>query len=66
MVPVHQRIVEAEAQAFRACCVDVFPHEIATWAALGRTIVREFGIEVTEALVMLGGHHHVLHSGATS
>ena len=64
MMPIHQRIVESKTQAFRARGLDVFADQIASRSLLGRAIIGELGVEVTETFVMLRGHHHVLHAGA--
>src|SRR2546428_13953174 len=64
MMPIHQRIVESKTQTFRARALDVFAHKIASGSLLGRAIIGKLGIKVTEAFVMLRGHHHVLHAGA--
>ena len=40
MVPVHQRIVESDAQAFGARRIHVFAHQIASRALLGRAVIR--------------------------
>ena len=64
MVPVHQRIVEADAHALGAGGIDVLLDEVAAGALFGRAVIGEFGIEVAEALVVLGGHHHVFLAGS--
>src|SRR6266851_3048659 len=63
MVPVHERVVEADAQAFGAGGVDILADEIALGSLLGGAVVGELGVEVAEALVVLGRHDHVLHAG---
>src|SRR5205085_7780686 len=44
--------------------LDVLAHEVATGALLGRAEVCRLRVEVAEALVMFGRHHHVLLPGA--
>ena len=65
MVPVHQRVVEAYSQAFRARRFHVLPYQVPSRTLLGRAIVRQLGIEHAEAFVVLGGHHHVFLPGAS-
>ena len=63
-MPVHQRVVEADAQAFGASRLDVLLHQVAPAGLFRRAIIRVFRIEQAETLVVLGGHHHVLLPGA--
>src|SRR5712692_8795563 len=63
MVPVHQGVVEAEAQTFRARGFDIFTNEVAAWSLFRSAVVGELGVEVAEAFVMLGSHHHVFLPG---
>src|SRR2546429_3578082 len=58
MVPVHQRIIKTDAQAFAASSIHIFADEIAARSLLWRAIIRGFGIEVAEAFMVLGGHDH--------
>src|SRR5579864_2688523 len=60
MMPVHQRVVEANAQSFCPRGVDEFAHQIAACRLLRRAVVGELSVEITEAFVMLCRHHHVL------
>src|SRR5438270_6752385 len=60
MMPVHQRVVEADAQSFCPRGVDEFAHQIASHRLLWRAVVGELGVEMTETFVMLRCHHHVL------
>src|SRR5215218_5777022 len=60
MVPIHKGIIEAHSQSLGSGRVDVLPNEITTRRLLWSAIVRGLGIEMTKALVVLGGHHHVL------
>src|SRR5205807_4136912 len=62
MVPVHQRIIKTDAQAFTASGVHIFADEIAARSLPWRTIVRGFGVEVAEASMVLRGHDHVAHA----
>ena len=64
MVPVHERVVEANAQAFGAGGFNEFADQIAAGPLLHGVVVGELGVPVAEALVVLGGHHHVLLAGA--
>lgn len=41
----------------------VFGNKVAARGLFRGAVVGELGIEVAEAFVMLGGHHHVLHAG---
>ena len=63
MMPVHQRVVEAHAEALGARGVDILPHQIPAGTLLGRAVVGQLGVEVAEALMVLGGHHHVFLPG---
>ncbi len=63
MVPIHQGIVKAEAQAFRAGGFDVFTNEIAAGSLFWGAVFGQLGVEVAEAFVMLGSHHHVFLPG---
>src|SRR6266478_1160997 len=63
MVPIHQGIVKAEAQAFGARGFDVFTNEIAAGSLFWSAVVGELGVKVAEAFVMLGSHHHVFLPG---
>src|SRR5215831_15389908 len=66
MMPVHQRVVKADAQPFGSRSFDVLTHQIASGALLGGAVVRQLCVPQTEALMMLGGHHHIFLSGAAS
>src|ERR1700674_323068 len=63
MVPVHQRVVEADAQSFCPRGVDEFAYQIASRRLLWRAVVGELRVEITEAFMMVRSHHHVLLSG---
>src|SRR6267142_4079908 len=63
MMPIHQRIVKAETQAFRASSFDIFMNEVAARALLRRTVIGELGVEVAEAFVMLRSQHHIFLAG---
>ena len=63
MVPVHQRVVEAHAQAFGAGGFHVFLHQVAARTLFGGAVVGELAVEVAETFVVFGGHHHVLLAG---
>src|SRR5882724_948433 len=60
MVPVHQRVIETDAQAFGSRRVYVFLYQIAPGALLYGVVARQFCVPQAEAFMMLGGHHHVL------
>ena len=64
VVPVHERVVEADAEAFGAGGFDELADEVAPGALLHGVVVGELGVPHAEAFVVLGGHHHVLLSGA--
>ncbi len=64
MVPIHQRIVKADAQAFRARRINVFAHQIPARPLFRSAIVSQLRIKITEAFVVLSRHYHVLHAGA--
>ena|SRR5947207_10439788 len=66
VMPVHERVVEADAQPFGSRSFDVFTDQISAGALPGSAIVRQLRVPQAEPLVMLGGHHHVLLSGAAS
>jgi hypothetical protein len=63
MVPVHQGVVEAHAKTFGADGFDVFLHQVAAGTLLGRAVIGQLGVEVAEAFMVLGGHHHVFLPG---
>src|SRR6267154_3026441 len=63
VVPIHQRIVKAETQAFRASSFDVFMNKVAAGALLCRAVVGELGVKVAETFVMLGSQHHIFLAG---
>ena len=62
MMPVHQRIIEADAQAFGPRRFDIFADHIALGTELDGIVVGELGVPVAEAFMMLGGQHHVFHA----
>src|SRR5207245_1177000 len=63
MMPVHQRIIQTDAQAFAASSIHIFADEIAARSLLWRAIIRGFGIEVAETFMVLRGHDHIAHAG---
>ena len=63
MMPVHQRVIKPHAQTLGAGGVYVFGHQIATARLLGHAVVGVLGIKEAKALVVFGGHDHVLHAG---
>src|SRR6185437_12456541 len=62
VMPVHQRIIEANVQTFAAGCLVVLSNQVAPGRLFRSAIVRQFCIEVAEALMMFGGHYHVFHA----
>src|SRR5262249_48357915 len=66
MMPVHQRVVEPNAQPLSSRGFQILTDQIASGTLLCGAIVRQLCVPQTEALVMLGGHHHVFLSGAAS
>ncbi len=50
-------------QAELAAGLDVLAHQVAARAALDGVVVGLLRVPQAEALVVLGGHHHVLHAG---
>src|SRR5258708_865225 len=63
VVPIPQGIIKADTQAFGAHRLNIFSYQVATWTLLRSAIVGSLGVEVAEAFVMLGGHHHIFLSG---
>ena len=66
MMPVHQRVVEADAHPLFAGSFHILPDQVPAGTLFGGTIICGFRIEMAEALVMFGGHHHVAHAGFAS
>ena len=64
VVPIHQRIVETYAQTLGARRFHVFGHQVTSARLFGRAIVGQLGLKIAKALVMLGGHYHILLAGA--
>ena len=64
VVPIHQGIIKAHAQTFGARRFHEFRHQVAAARLLGSAIVGELRFKIAEALMMLGGHHHVFLAGA--
>ena len=63
MVPIEERIIEADPQAAPAEGLDEGFEEVATGGSVGRFVVGVLGIPQTEPLVVLGGDHEIFHSG---
>ena len=63
VMPVHERVVDADLEAFSAGSFDELADEIALWALLHGVVVGEFGVPHAEAFVVLGSHDHILLSG---
>ena len=64
MVPVDDRVVEADAQAAGAERVHHRPDQVASGGRVGGLVVGQRAVPQAEAVVMLGGRHEVLHAGA--
>src|SRR5262249_22721516 len=64
MVPIHERVVEADAQTLSTRSLDVFLDEIPPRTPFRRAIICRLRIEEAKTLVMLRRHHHVLHPSA--
>src|SRR5689334_3306234 len=63
MVPIHERVVEAEAQALATGRLDVLGDKIASSSLFRSAKVRELGVKEAKAFMVLASHHHVLHPG---
>ena len=63
MMPVDEGVVKAHPQPFGPEGVHIFPDKIPAGGGVGALIVGVLGIKHAESLVMLGGHHRVLHAG---
>ena len=64
MVPVDQRIVESDADAFGAESVDEWPDEVLAIRSVGYLEVRVFGVPKTESVKVLGRDDKIFHSGS--
>ena len=62
MVPVDQRVVEADPQALGAECLDERLEQILAVGRIGRLVIGLLRVPQAEALVVLGGEHHILHA----
>ncbi|MPM66580.1 hypothetical protein SDC9_113490 [bioreactor metagenome] len=63
VMPVGQRIVDADFQPFRPEGVDNPPQQVAPAAGRGGgLVIGELRIPQTEAVMVLGGDHHVFHA----
>src|SRR5262249_49534502 len=60
MMPIHERVVEADAQPLRPRSFHIFTDEVAAGALFRSAIICQFRVPHAEALMMLRGHHHVL------
>ncbi len=63
MMPVHQGVVKADLEPELAAGLHVLPHQVAAGTSPGGVVGGLLGVPQQEALVMLGGHNHVLHPG---
>src|SRR5665213_2102264 len=60
MVPIHQRIIEANAKSLRTSCVHELAYQVTFAGGFRRAIAGKLTVEETESFVVLGRHHHVL------
>ena len=63
VVPVDQRIVEADLQSLGPARFHEGTDQVATGRGVRRLVVGQVGLEQAEAVVMLGGDDGVLHAG---
>ena len=63
MVPVDNGVIQAHFQALSPDSVYIFPNQIPACFGVGRFEIRGLGIPQAEAVMMLGGEHHIFHSG---
>ena len=63
MVPVNDRVVEADPHAGFAARVHVFAHDVTAERRVGYLVVRGLRVPHAEALMVLRGQDHVLHAG---
>src|SRR5256885_3227984 len=63
MMPIHKRVVEPDPQALCARSIHKLSDQIATCSLPRSAVVGEFRVEVAEAFMVLGRHHHILLSG---
>ena len=61
VVPIHQRVVQADPQTLRAESVQEFPHQVPACGGVGGLVVRISRVKEAESLVVLCGQHRVLH-----
>lgn len=62
MMPINKRIVEADANTLGAKRINELAYKISAGFSVGTLVVGILGIPHTEALVVLGGKHRILHS----
>jgi hypothetical protein len=65
VVPVDQRVVEADAQSRRPARLDERADQVLAVRRTGDRVVRHRRVPPAEALVVLGGEHGVPHPGGT-
>ena len=63
MVPVDQRIIEADLQALGAEGIHVFLHKVAAGGRVGALVIGIGAVKHAEAFVVLGGEHRIFHAG---
>ncbi len=63
VVPVEQRVIQADADALGAERIEEFPHDVAPERRIRRFPVRQLRVEQAEAVVVLRRQHGVLHAG---
>ena len=61
VMPVDEGIVQPYPQSLGSDSLHKFPYQIPSAERAGAFVVRPFGIEQAEAVVVLGGQHYVLH-----
>src|ERR1035438_589069 len=64
VMPVDQRVVEADAESPRTERVDQWPNQIFPQRSMAHGVVGQRRVPEREALMVLGGEHHVAHPGA--
>src|SRR5580698_2928718 len=62
MMPIHQGVVEAHTQTLGSRSFNILANHISPGSLLRSTVAGQLRIEIAEALMMLGSHHHVFHA----
>ena len=63
VVPVEQRIIKADPEPLGAESLDEGGDEVASMGRVGRLVLRDRTVPQAEALMVLGGQHHIFHAG---